>query len=396
MGGDILLQSRVGEGSQFSFTIPVNVEDYSDVVISDLLEFKHHSFALMKETGSSHKLDALKYYLSTCNINVQIIDQITHQFDLLFIEENSLDINKINTLEREQIPSIVIMDYYNESYDDYRYITPICFPIYASKLQRVLHKALEIKKESDADNKKNQQLKYKGHLLVAEDNEANQEFIKIILERYGFSYKIVENGEDAVTQFMKHSYDMVLMDDQMPKKSGTEATKEILLYEIGNAMEHTPIVAISANVVRSYKEHKRRSIYDAFLGKPLNLKELEAVFEKYCTLDIPEESSRPLDMQQLKSEMMLDDEQLQMLLKVFISKMDNIMPKLYEAIENYHLADIAKYAHSIRGSSANFRILTIQEFSAAMEEAAIKEDKNYHYRVDAKAIEKEYRKIVLK
>jgi CheY-like chemotaxis protein len=394
MGGDIHVKSAIDKGSEFSFTIPINIENYTDVVISDLLEFQDNQFAILKNLDAySFKLDSLKYYFSTCDISIDMVNELQSDYEILFLEDSFLNQEKINYIEQKRISSIVIMDYYDERYDEYAYITPICFPIYASKLQRVLHRALELKNENHDTTTVVQQLKFKGHLLVAEDNEANQEFIKIILDRYGFSYDMVEDGEAAVDAFKKSQYDMVLMDHQMPKKSGTQAAKEILLYEIDNAQEHTPLIALSANVMMSQKEKNRRSIYDAFLGKPINLKELEQLFEKYCVVFSYDDEESILDMQKLKNEMMLEDDQLQMLLKVFISKMDHLMPELYEAIESYQLEQIAKLSHSIKGSSANFRITKIQDASSEMEEAATKEDKNYHYKVTARVIEKLYKKI---
>ena len=125
---------------------------------------------------------------------------------------------------------------------------------------------------------------FEGKILVAEDNLANQELIKIILERYGLTYMIASNGVEALYYYQSQPFDMVLMDEQMPRMNGNEATSAILAYEKENKKKHTPIVALTANVVKGARERSIQNGYDAFLGKPIVLKEIEQIFERYLNV----------------------------------------------------------------------------------------------------------------
>jgi CheY-like chemotaxis protein len=122
---------------------------------------------------------------------------------------------------------------------------------------------------------------FKGNILVAEDNKTNQMLIKILLEDYGLQYVLANDGLEALQKFKESKFDLVLMDESMPNMTGTEALIEILKYEKENALEHTPIVALSANVMAEDKKRFIELGMDDFLTKPIDTKELERVFKQF-------------------------------------------------------------------------------------------------------------------
>ena len=230
-------------------------------------------------------------------------------------------------------------------------------------------------------------VRFKGHVLIVEDNEANQELIKILLTKYGLSFDLAANGLIAVELYKQNSYDLILMDEHMPVMDGNEAVQKILEYEKQNNLQHTPISALTANVIKGAKERGLESGFDSFLGKPIILKELERVFLLYLQEDenIVDESIendfkscvQGLDADKLKKELMLNDDELIMLLTLFIKKMDKQIPDLQEAINVRDYRQIALNAHSIKGSSGNFRLESLQKNASEMEKMA--KDKNTEY-----------------
>jgi len=133
-----------------------------------------------------------------------------------------------------------------------------------------------ISKDKDLNDKE-----YKGNILIAEDNHTNQMLIKLLLDGYGISYTIANDGLEATSLFKKSSFDMVLMDENMPNMTGSQALKEIRAYETKKQLSHTPIVSLTANVLKGDIDRFIAIGMDDFLAKPIDTKELERVLDKF-------------------------------------------------------------------------------------------------------------------
>jgi len=143
---------------------------------------------------------------------------------------------------------------------------------------------VKIKKhQSEIDNQeiKKNEIEFDSKVLLVEDNEANQMFMKIILKKYKLKIDLACDGIEAVQMFTHNKYDLVLMDENMPHKNGIEATKDILAYEQENNLIHTPIVALTANALQGDKEKLLNSGMDEYLSKPLNKEHLLTILNKY-------------------------------------------------------------------------------------------------------------------
>ncbi len=114
----------------------------------------------------------------------------------------------------------------------------------------------------------------KGHTLVVEDNEANQMFIGIVLRNAGLTYDTANNGLEAIEMFKSGKYELILMDENMPKLNGIGATKEILQIERDEGLEHTPIMALTANALVGDRQIFLEAGMDDYLAKPLEPAEL--------------------------------------------------------------------------------------------------------------------------
>ena len=135
--------------------------------------------------------------------------------------------------------------------------------------------------QQTSDELEHEDLKFSGHLLIAEDNKTNQMLIKILLTDYGLNFTIANDGLEAVEKFKDDSYDLVLMDENMPNMTGTQAFEQIKIYESEKQLKHTPIVTLTANSMEGDKENFIESGMDDFLAKPINTDELERVLKKF-------------------------------------------------------------------------------------------------------------------
>lgn len=390
MGGTIELESALGEGSLFSLKIPVTVNTECFLSKFDVSLFEGVRFALLAyDPQERYKLESLRRYWDHFGLKVEEIDSLEDACDLLIFLESSIDDDKRETIIRRKIPSIAILDFLDDHYDTVPNIVPLTFPIYCTKLQAAICEVLGNNNgmESRIAGAKGK-IGFEGRVLVAEDNGANQELIKIILERYGLSYTIASDGVEVVEHYRTQPYDLVLMDEQMPHMGGNEATAAILAYERESGQNHTPIVALTANVIKGARERSLQNGYDAFLGKPIVLKEIEQIFERYLqpillpsppNEDTPRTRESKIDMDHLKSALMLDEDQIKYLLGIYRQKMERSFQELQTAIEAKAYADVAFIAHSIKGSSANFRFDELTRISYVIEESAANKDAEFDY-----------------
>ncbi len=239
-------------------------------------------------------------------------------------------------------------------------------------------------------------LSFVGKVLVAEDNEANQELIRIVLEKYGVCVDIVSNGKEAYHNALKEHYDLILMDEQMPMMNGHEAVAKIRDFEKKNQLSAVPIAALSANVIKGARERALEWGYDAFIGKPFEMKDLVPVLEKYLKKEV-EHRLEPLpikqefsEMKRLKKALMLEDEQIFQLLELFHFKTSEALVELKKGIEIRDYEQIGRIAHMIKGSSANFRFGEFSRLASLIEKSAEDNEENFDFEEGYKVLEKEY------
>jgi PAS domain S-box-containing protein len=126
-------------------------------------------------------------------------------------------------------------------------------------------------------------------LLLAEDNPINQRLAVILLQKAGFSVDAVENGTQAVEQVQKKRYHAVLMDVQMPEMDGFEATTRIRQLE--GSTGHIPIIAMTADALKGDRERCLNAGMDDYVSKPLDPPTLMKIIDQW-TQEGAEHSSR--------------------------------------------------------------------------------------------------------
>jgi CheY-like chemotaxis protein/HPt (histidine-containing phosphotransfer) domain-containing protein len=105
-------------------------------------------------------------------------------------------------------------------------------------------------------------------VLLAEDNQVNQRVLSRLLQKRGCDVVVVEDGREAVDVWKAGAFDLVLMDIQMPRMDGLEATAAIRRQEPAGG-QHTPIVALTAHVTPAYRRRCKAAGMDGFVGKPV-------------------------------------------------------------------------------------------------------------------------------
>jgi CheY-like chemotaxis protein len=117
-------------------------------------------------------------------------------------------------------------------------------------------------------------------VLIAEDSPVIAEIARAILKAAGCRVTFAVNGRLAVDAWRRESFDLVLMDCQMPECDGFDATREIRSLEAGSAA-HVPIVALTANTMEGDRERCMAAGMDDYLSKPFNRSELQALVARW-------------------------------------------------------------------------------------------------------------------
>jgi CheY-like chemotaxis protein len=115
-------------------------------------------------------------------------------------------------------------------------------------------------------------------ILLAEDGLVNQKLAVALLKKRGHQVAVVHNGQEAVSRCETESFDMILMDIEMPEMDGLQATTAIRQRENDLGL-HTPIVAMTAHAMKGDRERCLSVGMDAYIAKPIRPRELFATID---------------------------------------------------------------------------------------------------------------------
>jgi len=345
LGGELRVRSEEGKGSEFYFCIEVENTELKDDMkdfISELnialynvnnIELYKFLEKIVKSVSFESKYDELDKY------NVIISKEFIKEYEDRLILYGEIDKNVIS------IPS---------DFD-------------SSDILNALIDFTDNKK-SYSQQKDDTKLVFQHKVLVAEDNEVNQELIKILFDSKGIKYKIVNNGLKALEAYKNEKFDLVFMDINMPEMNGIEATKEILRYEKENNLKHTPIIALTANAMQDDKE-KFLEFMDEYLSKPIIEEELNMILNKYLEAKI-EVNEIIYDKNDMAKKLGIPAPILDKVLNKFLETIDSYMNDLQQAIEDNDLEKINYHSHKIKGSMVTFHLDFMVDILKKMEDDA--------------------------
>lgn len=205
-------------------------------------------------------------------------------FNIFIIDWLMPDMNGVEVVRRirneigDETPIIILSAYDWSEIEEEAIeagVTAFCSkPIFQSELLEIITKYYSDDKEKE--DKKNEVISTVSDLagkkiLLAEDNELNQEIAAAILEEAGFSVDIVSDGDEAVEKIRcaeEGQYDVVLMDVQMPNMDGYTATREIRALD--GPMASVPIVAMTANAFDDDRTNAKNAGMNGYVAKPIN------------------------------------------------------------------------------------------------------------------------------
>jgi signal transduction histidine kinase/DNA-binding response OmpR family regulator len=193
-------------------------------------------------------------------------------------------------------------------------------------------------------------------ILLAEDNAVNQRLASSLLERRGHKVVIANNGREALDAMQRQSFDVVLMDVQMPEMGGFEATEAIRVLERERGA-HTPIVAMTAHAMKGDRERCLAAGMDEYLTKPLDAKQLSLFVEQMAAgrapapADDKPASAIPLPV---LARVGGDRELLAEISRLFVDDAPRHLHRIRQALDQRDGDALRRAAHGLRGAAANF------------------------------------------
>ena len=194
-----------------------------------------------------------------------------------------------------------------------------------------------------------------GNVLVAEDNPDTQTLIEFLINRAGATTTLVNNGQKAIEEALKKSYDLILMDIQMPVMDGMDATEWIR-----KAGCKTPVVAFTANSSKEDLDRYRNIGINEIISKPVNKSHLYNVLETY--LD---------NSENYKEKFCLDtDEEYIQMQSDFKKNIHTYTRNVSNALAANNAEKLRSAAHKLKGVSGSFGFDDISEIANRIEELA--------------------------
>jgi len=223
----------------------------------------------------------------------------------------------------------------------------------------------------------------RGTLLIVEDHAINQEVARGIAAKLGYSSDAAGDGVEALAALELRAYDGVLMDCHMPEMDGFQATAEIRRREAGGA--HVPIIAMTAGAMVADREKCLAAGMDAYLSKPVNAAELEAMLNRWVPSARPPDpvdavGSSPgfddvLDAAQVDGLRQLaaasgDPSFLQSFVERYAHQAESQVAELRQAAARGDATLVKELAHGLKGTSATMGARGVASACEAVESAA--------------------------
>ena len=319
MGGNCWVESQIGQGSTFHFTVqlavqdpicarpaflqPEQLRDLHALIVDDNTTNRRVLCAMlsrwgMKPTGVESGQSALKA--------LETAKSLGHPFPLIVIDGQMPEMDGFALAEGiqkdpELVGATIMMLTSAGHLGDAARCRQLGISAYLVKPIRqgelldaicsVLNEAPKKRNVPLVTRHALREIKNRLRVLLAEDNAVNQTLAVRLLEKRGYTVTVAVNGRDALAAFEKESFDVILMDIQMPEMDGFEATAAIRVREKSTG-GHIPIIAMTAHSLVGDQERCLTAGMDGYVSKPIRTRQLFDVIEGFFAKAAETDSDR--------------------------------------------------------------------------------------------------------
>ena len=421
MDGEIGIESRPGEGSTFWFTITLPMAKTHELP-DQTADFHTEKVLVVDDNASCRQL--LGQVLDTWQVEhtlvvdgpeaVQVLQEAVVQgkpytIVLLDMHMPGMDGVQLTRLIRDDAlladTSLVLITSHGQR-GDVNNIQQIGFNAYLTKPidQSELYNALlQVVGIIDVDDRlmtgytSHKVTQFNARVLVVEDNLTNQAVALGILKKFGINADLAVNGKEAISPLEQRSYDLVLMDCQMPVLDGYEATRRIRDPKSRVKNHDIPVIAMTANAMAGDRERCIAAGMNDYIGKPVDFTKLSEVLKNWLperghhttqkmaaegeaslqaakpepddTDEIHTDGEPVFDRAAMSARLMDDKELIGISVKVFLTDMPEQIKQLNLAIADNDVQQAVALAHRIKGASANVGGMAFSSQAHMMEQA---------------------------
>ena len=396
MGGKIWATSEAGKGSTFHFAVPLTVAAREDRSPDTRRNFGGMRILIVDDNPTSRLV--LKEMLTARGATVheesrgiEALRQAERAraagkpyrlaiLDCRLPEMDGFQVARHLTREVEVAPSIVLMlrsDDLNQALGYARELGLdfyIVKPVKRADLMKAVAAAMGAAAEPEAEP---QALSSNGNapdagasplrVLLAEDSPDNRQLIEAYLKNMPYALDIAENGQVALTKFMLTSYNLVLMDVQMPVMDGYTAVRRIRQWEREQGRPPTPIAALTASALEEDVGNSLEAGCTAHLSKPIKKSRLLSAIRE---LAVPPPARSDNDARSVVE----PDIELAELVPGFLARKREDVAALAAAVEGLDYQELRAIGHRIKGEGTGFGFEVISEIGRELEDAARAQD----------------------
>lgn len=308
MGGDIWIESAIGVGSTFYFTLLVQEDPTRKITIPQITKSDKSKFTALIVDDNQTTVNFLKnkcehwgIRFKTASSSADAISQMRmEKYDLIILDAHIQGVealalsDKLVTMSGQESLPVIMLTPFGASrklYDDTENIFVVSKPIRQVQLYNAICKSFGknemnylSKEKSISEEPSAYDANKEIKILVAEDNIINQKVVQKILAKIGYTAKFVSNGKEAVAALRQEDYDLIFMDLQMPEMDGLEATRRINSnYE--NNPKKPIIIAMTANAMKGDKERCLEAGMQDYISKPVQVEDVESAIAKWFPAD---------------------------------------------------------------------------------------------------------------
>ncbi len=384
MGGDLSLESTTGTGTRFNLELPLSKAP--SVAKTDLSSAPTRILLL---TGSTSKDRVRRAIESTQSMVVTFetakdassYADLHEPFQIVAVDDycnvTEAELRELIRLALLGNPIRILRIRHNAESERNQWSLPgLCeildYPLTPIRINRRLTRLLGVAEISTAAevaaSDTPQVVHQPASVLLVEDNWAGQAYGRRVLEKAGHKVWIAATGKDAVQMARSQHFDLVLMDLMLPDCSGFEATVKIRESESSERRNRTPVIALTAHALETFRQEALSSGMDDYLSKPVRPQALLDCIHRWTSGTFSEPLATPEPSQE-RHETVLVDSSLADLIPVFLESLRKQSASVPELLAHGQNVEVAKLGHNWKGTGGLYGFAAVTRYGKQIEEA---------------------------